>query len=232
MADDWLYIPFPSEQVEQDPVVKDAEDDLSKSGRNVTRIPYCGNFKNLGVKPDANLIIAAHGLKIFNYLYLGAGHNRIDFKITANDLAEQLDKTCQMDKDQLSILLMSCEAGGTSEFEQTTAKASQEDSSVFDAQRIYEKHGFTSANNRTQYMCFASTLAEALGIRGYRKIHVGGWPGRVIIANPDVQQQQRTLFESRPNGGTTMEFVNAEDTHIQWFDSKGSDALQLFKGKG
>jgi hypothetical protein len=224
MIDEWFYIPFPRSDVAADPVFKDAADDLRKSGRNATAIEYGADFRTLGVKPDANLILGGHGMQVHDYLFLG----RYSVKITANALAEHLDTVCHMDKKQLSILLVSCEAGGTSSF--TNAEETEAGSGAFVAPAIREAHSVI--RNKVTHNCFASILAKSLGLRGFGKIHVGGWPGEVVIADPVATSgtQPRTLFQSTNTTTKRDEYLSADDTHIQWFDSKGHDAVAILKG--
>jgi hypothetical protein len=225
MIDEWFYMPFARFDVAADAVFKDAAEALRKSGRNAIAIDYKAEFRTLGVKPDANLILGGHGLKINKYLYIGSK----GVQVTANELAEQLDTDCHMDKKQLSILLVSCEAGGTSSF--TNAEETEADSEVFVAPAISEAH--TYVKYKVAYNCFASVLAIALGLRGFSRIHVGGWPGMVVIVDPLATSatQQHTLFHSTNSTTDTTECLRADDTHIQWFDSKGNDAVAIFKSR-
>jgi hypothetical protein len=124
---------------------------------------------------------------------------------TANDLAEQM-MAQGLPKTHQSILLMNCWGGGDS----TMAPGKSPDMTGTATKGLTPVSDVVKTN--TGYLqCLASVVAKAFGLKGYRSILVGGFPG--------IVSQSFTLGNIGFLAGA--ERVLAQIDHIQWFDSTG-----------
>jgi hypothetical protein len=154
------------------------------------------------VGDDALLMVVGHGSP--GQTDISMSGPKGDKSLTANDLAEQLEKYGLSKKHQ-SILLLSCYGGGTSEFT-TTGYTPGADRGV--------PASMVNVRDNAMGNCLAASLAKALGLRGYHSILVGGWPGAVGPHDQGVGSVFDTIHD---------EPILAQLDHIQWFDAKGQN---------
>jgi hypothetical protein len=163
------------------------------------------------VKDDDLVIISGHGQINSSSISCKGKHGWVE--LTANDLAEQLQDQ-GLPKTHQSILMGSCEGGGTSEFTGATGgELSSAESLLSQRKQKYRvsADALVIGDNKAGE-CFASILAKALGLSGYRSILVGGWPGG---------------FSLGYHGGSWIateseKRVLAQLDHIQWYDAWGN----------
>lgn len=127
--------------------------------------------------------------------------------MTANDLVDQMLSE-GLPKTHQSILLMNCWGGGDSNM----AAGKSPDMSGVGAMGLAAPSDIATIKNG-YLQCLASVLGKAFGIKGYRSILVGGFPG--------VVTQSGTLGNAAFIAGA--ERVLAQIDHIQWFDATGQN---------
>ncbi len=197
-----VFLFFPWKSYAQDDVLAGDIGDLRAAGVQFTVLKKSWRCMSR-VNDEALIMIAGHG---------GEGSDSISMEgprgeksLTADDLAELLDKL-GLAKTHQSILLLTCYGGGAMEDRASTAP------------RIVGTGSYTVRSN-SNGQCLASILAKAMGLRGYRSILVGGWPGSFV--SNDFEVNGPSFLGDGDEG--TEDVISANIDQIQWFDAKGNN---------
>jgi hypothetical protein len=203
MAKIWYYYAFKNS--EEDPGVLAGPDYFRQTKLTFEVIPRTGVLQPLTVVADDDLlIIDAHGSAARPSELSLCTKDGLK-SMTASDLAAQLS-TDGLKKTHQAILLVTCEAGGTSTFKSGASPGAGGD---------VKATNLTIARNKTDE-CLASVLAKALGMKGFFSILVGGFPG---VFNPiSYSLGNKSAFRTDSD-----DRVLAQLDHIQWFDARGNN---------
>jgi len=218
----WFFVPF--KDYSNDPTMPgNAKRYRDKYGKDDVRVVTLGDDLR-DVKAGDMLIVAGHGLPGDDRLGVTVAELSWEVNkhviavredtITANDLAEKLDKQ-DLPHDHVFVKTISCGGAGMG---------------VLDHENQWRNKLFPLGHSPLKELkyadCFASVLAKALAKRGYERILVAGYPGFV---DATVPQKIVTLESDSPQAvdhpdwkeGKTFG-VHARYVDQIWFDGKGA----------
>ncbi len=209
----YLYIPFPD--LSHDRSMRSLVLSLRDAGLDFVSIADERGGQFLAhVRSDDLLLIAGHGLANHNGIFVKTDEGIRE--VTANDLAARI-AGAGLKKTHEGILLLTCHAGG-----EATMKVETDNLSVSPAS-VTVKYGRANAAAHAPYRCMASLVAKALGLRSYRSIAVGGFPGALGLTAASGQY----AVEVSDVDGSDVNIL-ADMDHIQWFDASGRTTAETY----